>query len=324
MMYPTVRMRRLRDNPGIRSLVSETALEPRQMILPLFFDENLKSVKTTESMPGVPTYPLKDYSKIGKRLEACGVESVLLFGIPAKKDAVGSGAYDKDGVVQKAIRGLKEETELTVIADLCLCEYTDHGHCGPLSGGRVQNDETLELYAETAVSQALAGADMVAPSGMMDGQVAAIRNALDCEGFDDVPIMAYSAKFKSSFYGPFRDVACSAPGEGDRAGYQMQCGNLREAMREMELDVMEGADILMVKPALPYLDVIREARDRFDLPLAAYQVSGEYSMIKAAGGNGWVDEKALMMESLLSIRRAGADMIITYFAEEAAKVLRGL
>ncbi len=322
MMYPNVRMRRLRENPGVRALASETSLEPSQMILPVFFDERLKSIKTTDSMPGVPTYPLKGYAEIGERLEACGIKSVLVFGIPSEKDPSGSGAYADDGVVQKAVRGLKDETGLTVITDLCLCEYTDHGHCGPLDHGSVLNDETLDLYGETALSQALAGADMVSPSGMMDGQVAAIRLALDCEGFDHIPIMAYSAKFRSAFYGPFRDVACSAPGEGDRSGYQMQCGNRREAMREIELDVLEGADIIMVKPAMPYLDVIREARDRFDLPVAAYQVSGEYAMIKAAGANGWIDETQAMMESLLSIKRAGADMIITYFAEEASKLLR--
>ena len=233
-----------------------------------------------------------------------------------------SGAYEKDGVVQKAIAGLKENSDMLVIADLCLCEYTDHGHCGVLDGdGYVMNDETIELYGRTAVSQAEAGADIIAPSGMMDGQIAAIRIALDDAGFKNVPIMAYSAKFYSAYYGPFRDVANSAPGKGNRAGYQMPCGNRLEAMREIEMDVAEGADMIMVKPAGPYLDIIRDARERFDLPLAAYQVSGEYAMIKAAAQNGWIDEERIMMESLLGIKRAGADIIITYFAREAARLL---
>ncbi|MBQ5483229.1 MAG: porphobilinogen synthase [Candidatus Methanomethylophilus sp.] len=322
MYYPEVRMRRLRQSEKIRNLVAETRLHPDQFILPIFFDENIDKVKTTGSMPGVKTFPLSGYDKIASDIQDSGVNSVLVFGVPAHKDAVGSGAYARDGVVQKAIEGIKENSDMLVIADLCLCEYTDHGHCGVLDkDGCVINDDTLELYAKTAVSQADAGADIIAPSGMMDGQIAAIRAALDDAGHKNVPIMAYSAKFYSAYYGPFRDVACSAPGKGNRAGYQMQCGNRREARREIELDIAEGADMIMVKPAGPYLDIIREAADRFDMPLAAYQVSGEYAMIKAAAANGWIDEERVMMESLLGIKRAGADMIITYFAEEAARML---
>ncbi|MGI6472607.1 MAG: porphobilinogen synthase [Candidatus Methanomethylophilaceae archaeon] len=321
-MYPITRMRRLRKNNRMRNLLSETRIHPGDLILPVFFDERLTDVKTTESMPGVKTYPLKGYGDIGNGIADSGVNSVLVFGIPGKKDFIGSEAFNDEGVVQKAISGLKENSDLTVIADLCLCEYTDHGHCGVLDGnGWIENDETLELYGKTAVSQAAAGADIIAPSGMMDGQVAAIRRALDDAGFKDIPILAYSAKFFSSFYGPFRDVACSSPSSGDRAGYQMPCGNRREAMREIELDVAEGADMIMVKPAGPYLDIIRDAANSFDQPLAAYQVSGEYATIKAAAEKGWIDGDAAMMESLLSIKRAGADMIITYYAEEAARKL---
>ncbi|MDY5678628.1 MAG: porphobilinogen synthase, partial [Candidatus Methanomethylophilaceae archaeon] len=270
----------------------------------------------------VKTFPLSGYDKIASDIQESGVNTALVFGVPTHKDAVGSGAYEKDGVVQKAIAGLKENSDMLVIADLCLCEYTDHGHCGVLSDcGCVKNDETIELYGKTAVSQADAGADIIAPSGMMDGQIAAIRQALDDAGHKRVPIMAYSAKFYSAYYGPFRDVANSAPGKGNRAGYQMPCGNRKEAMREIEFDIAEGADMIMVKPAGPYLDIIRDAANTFDLPLAAYQVSGEYAMIKAAAQNGWIDEERIMMESLLGIKRAGADMIITYFAEEAARML---
>lgn len=315
-------MRRLRKNNRMRNLLSETRLHPDELILPIFFDERLTDIKTTESMPGVKTFPLKGYEDIGNGISDSGVNSVLVFGIPGEKDSVGTEAFNETGVVQKAISGLKENSDLMVIADLCLCEYTDHGHCGVLDeDGWVINDETLELYGKTAVSQAAAGADIIAPSGMMDGQVAAIRQALDDAGFKNIPIMAYSAKFFSSYYGPFRDVACSSPGSGDRAGYQMACGNRREAMREMELDVAEGADMIMVKPAGPYLDIIRDAANSFDLPIAAYQVSGEYAAIKAAAANGWLDGDAALMESLLGIKRAGADMIITYYAEEAARKL---
>lgn len=322
MTFPETRMRRLRRNKTIRDLSTETVLDSRHFIAPIFFNENLSESKTTDSMPGVTTYPLQKYTEISSGIQNNGVNSVLVFGVPKTKDCIGSQAYSEDGVVQKAIRGLKGNSDLVVIADLCMCEYTDHGHCGVIADGHVDNDRTLELYRKIAVSQADAGADMIAPSGMMDGQVAAIRSALDESGHRDVAIMAYSAKFKSSFYGPFRDLACSAPGMGDRSEYQMFCGNRREAMHEMELDVAEGADIIMVKPAMSCLDVIADARRSFNLPIAAYQVSGEYSMIKAAGMNGWIDEERVMMESLLSIKRAGADMIITYFAEQAARKLR--
>jgi len=322
MMYPEVRLRRLRQSERMRDLVAETKLNPDQFILPIFFDANISQEKTTASMPGVRTFPLKGYDSITSGMQENGVNNVLVFGVPSHKDAVGSGAYEKDGVVQKAISGIKESSDMLVIADLCLCEYTDHGHCGVLDGcGHVINDDTIELYGRTAVSQAEAGADIIAPSGMMDGQIAAIRMALDDAGFKNVPIMAYSAKFYSAYYGPFRDVANSAPGQGNRAGYQMQCGNRKEAMREIEFDIAEGADMIMVKPAGPYLDIIRDAANTFDLPLAAYQVSGEYAMIKAAAQNGWIDHDRVMMESLLGIKRAGADMIITYFAEEAARML---
>ena len=272
MMYPDVRLRRLRVNDRMRNLVAETRLHPDEFVLPIFFDANIDRMKTTGSMPGVETYPLSGYQDIAAGIQDSGVNSVLVFGVPSHKDSCGSGAYEKDGVVQKAIAGLKENSDMLVIADLCLCEYTDHGHCGVLDGdGYVMNDETIELYGRTAVSQAEAGADIIAPSGMMDGQIAAIRIALDDAGFKNVPIMAYSAKFYSAYYGPFRDVANSAPGKGNRAGYQMPCGNRLEAMREIEMDVAEGADMIMVKPAGPYLDIIRDARERFDLPLAAYQ-----------------------------------------------------
>lgn len=306
----------------MRNLLSETRLHPDDLILPIFFDERLSDVKTTESMPGVKTFPLKGYENITNDIGDSGVNSVLVFGIPENKDPVGSEAFNEQGVIQKAISGLKENSDMTVIADLCLCEYTDHGHCGLLDeDGWVKNDETLELYGKTAVSQAAAGADIIAPSGMMDGQVEAIRQALDDANFKEIPIMAYSAKFFSSYYGPFRDVAYSSPDSGDRAGYQMPGGNRREALREMELDIIEGADMIMVKPAGPYLDIIRDAANSFDLPIAAYQVSGEYAAIKAAGANGWIDEEGAMMESLLGIKRAGADMIITYYAEDAARKL---
>ena len=323
MRFPELRMRRLRKDQYMRDLVSETVLRPCDMILPLFFDENIDKDRPVASMPGVVNHPLKGYDKIGQDILSNGVRSVMVFGNPSKKDARGSQAYAKDGVSQKAIAGLKENSDLLVIADLCMCEYTDHGHCGILGvDGAVDNDKTLEYYKKIAVSQAAAGADMIAPSGMMDGQIAAIRQALDEAGFDEVPIMAYSAKFYSAYYGPFRDVACSAPGKGNRAGYQMPCGNRKEAMREIDLDVAEGCDIIMVKPAGPYLDIIRDAANTYDLPIAAYQVSGEYAMMKAAAKNGWIDEERIMMESLLGIKRAGADIIITYYAKEAARLLR--
>lgn len=322
MMYPEVRLRRLRQNQRMRNLVCETRLYPDELVLPVFFDANIDAVKTTDSMPGIPTHPLSGYDAMASKIQESGVNSVLVFGVPSHKDPAGTGAYERDGVAQKAIAGLKENSDMLVIADLCLCEYTDHGHCGVLDQcGCVRNDETIELYGRTAVSQAEAGADIIAPSGMMDGQVAAIRMALDDAGFKNVPIMAYSAKYQSAFYGPFRDIAGSAPGKGDRAGYQMAWANRKEAMREIEFDIAEGADMIMVKPAGPYLDIIREAADRYDLPLAAYQVSGEFAMIKAAAANGWIDEERIMKESLIAIKRAGADIIITYYAEDMARLL---
>lgn len=323
-MFPEDRPRRLRTNAKMRDLVRETHLDPSDFILPVFYDENLTKERYTDSMPGIPTHPLSGYEDTAQGIEGSGVGSVIVFGVPKTKDAVGSQAYAEDGVVQKAVRGLKECSDLLVIADLCMCEYTDHGHCGILDDdGYVDNDATIDIYGRIAVSQAAAGADIIAPSGMMDGQIAAIRRALDDAGFKNVPIMAYSAKYQSAYYGPFRDIACSAPGKGNRAQYQMDPANRKEAMREIEEDLAEGADIIMVKPAGPYLDVVREAADRYPVPICAYQVSGEYAMIKAASANGWVDEDRIVMESLLGIKRAGADMMITYYAEKAARMLRG-
>ena len=304
-------------------MVRENALSVDDLIAPVFVNETLGAPAEVRSMPGVIAQTPDSVIGEARRLEELNVPAALLFGVPGRKDEKGSQAWDPEGVVQKAVRAIKEDTELTVITDLCLCEYTSHGHCGVLAGGVVDNDLTLELYARTAVAQAKAGADIVAPSGMMDGQVAAIRDALDDAGFDRVAIMAYAAKYASAFYGPFRDAAHSAPSSGDRRTHQMDPANGREAMREMRADAEEGADILMVKPAMPCLDIIASARREFDVPLAAYQVSGEYAMLKAADANGWLDGRAAMVESLLSIKRAGADMMITYFAAEAAELLRG-
>ena len=317
------RPRRLRTCDNLRRMVRETRVSPDSLIYPLFLIEGENIKEPIPSLEGQWRY---SPDRVCEEIEECmtaGVKRVLLFGIPAHKDACGSSAWDPNGVVQQGIRAIKAKfPDCYVITDVCMCEYTDHGHCGVLSDcGCVKNDETIELYGRTAVSQADAGADIIAPSGMMDGQIAAIRQALDDAGHKRVPIMAYSAKFYSAYYGPFRDVANSAPGKGNRAGYQMPCGNRKEAMREIEFDIAEGADMIMVKPAGPYLDIIRDAANTFDLPLAAYQVSGEYAMIKAAAQNGWIDEERIMMESLLGIKRAGADMIITYFAEEAARML---
>jgi porphobilinogen synthase len=306
----------------VREMVCETRLSPKDLISPIFVDENITRPREIRSMPGVYNLPLDMMTAEAEESAGLGIPAILLFGIPKRKDEEGSEAWSAAGVVQRAIREIKKSTEITVIADLCLCEYTSHGHCGVVKDGYVQNDETIELYGRVAVAQARAGADMVAPSGMMDGQVSAIRRALDEAGFEDVPIMAYSAKYASAFYGPFREAAQSTPQFGDRRTHQMDPGNAREALRDMDEDLAEGADILMVKPALAYLDVIKEARVRFDVPIAAYNVSGEYSMIKAAASNGWIDHDLAMMESLISIKRAGADMIITYFAKEAAKLLR--
>jgi len=287
----------------------------------MFVNEGLSRQREIASMPGIHAHTLASLVEEAKEVEGLGVPAVLLFGVPKAKDGQGSSAWQRDGIAQRGIRELKRETGLVVIADLCLCEYTSHGHCGLVRDGTMANDETNELYARIAVSQAEAGADMVAPSGMTDGVVGAVRTALDEAGYAHIPIMAYSAKYASSFYGPFREAAESLPRFGDRRTHQMDPANAREALREMELDVQEGADVLMVKPALAYLDVLARARARFDMPLAAYNVSGEYSMVKAAAERGWLDGERAMEEALLSIKRAGADVIITYFAKEMAKAL---
>jgi porphobilinogen synthase len=287
----------------------------------MFVNEGLSRQREIASMPGIHAHTLASLVEEAKEVEGLGVPAVLLFGVPKAKDGQGSSAWQRDGIAQRGIRELKRETGLVVIADLCLCEYTSHGHCGLVRDGTMANDETNELYARIAVSQAEAGADMVAPSGMTDGVVGAVRTALDEAGYAHIPIMAYSAKYASSFYGPFREAAESLPRFGDRRTHQMDPANAREALREMELDVQEGADVLMVKPALAYLDVLVRARARFDMPLAAYNVSGEYSMVKAAAERGWLDGERAMEEALLSIKRAGADVIITYFAKEMAKAL---
>jgi porphobilinogen synthase len=312
-------MRRLRRTVGLRDLVRETELEPGHLIQPLFVVAGEGVREPVSSMPGVERFSINELVAEASELLAVGIKSVILFGIPSAKDESGSGAYDDEGVVQLAIRALKEaHPELTVITDVCLCEYTSHGHCGFVRDGEVDNDITVELLAKTAISHAEAGADVVAPSDMMDGRIGMIRHQLDEEGHPEVPIIAYSAKYASAFYGPFREAAESTPGFGDRRGYQMNPANVREALREVRLDVEEGADMVMVKPALPYLDVIRAVREDVDLPIAAYQVSGEYSMLKAAATNGWIDERTAALEALTAIRRAGADVILTYFAKEAA------
>ncbi len=324
MHFPEYRARRLRRTETLRSMVREVQLDVQDLILP-FFAHHGKGVKNPlPSMPGhyqlSPDLLLKELKEPVER----GIPAVLLFGIPEKKDSVGSDAYAKNGIVQQAVRRIKDAyPDLVLITDVCLCEYTDHGHCGVIRNRDVDNDETLELLAKSAVSHAQAGADIVAPSDMMDGRVAAIREGLDEAGFDWLPILAYSAKYASGFYGPFRDAAQSAPKFGDRRSYQMDPANSDEAIREVAMDVEEGADMIMVKPALPYLDVIWRVRNAFDLPLAAYNVSGEFAMIKAAAKNGWIDGDRCMMEALTSIKRAGADLIISYHALEAARILQG-
>lgn len=322
MVFPEYRPRRLRKNNSFRALIRETHLSPHQFILPLFVMPGKKKKEEIPSMPGVFRMSVDMLAQEAEECLKVGVNSVILFGLPEKKDGVGSGAHAKNGIIQTAIRELKRKVpELLVITDVCLCEYTDHGHCGCLIDNTVDNDATLQILAKAALSHAEAGADMVAPSDMMDGRVAEIRAILDENNFDSIPIMSYAVKYASAFYGPFRDAADCAPQFGDRKSYQMDPANSREAIREATLDVDEGADILMVKPAVAYLDIISRLRDEFDLPIAAYHVSGEYAMIKAAAAKGWIDEAKVMEETLLSIRRAGADIILTYYAKEMAKRL---
>ena len=321
-MFPYHRPRRLRKNQTIRRMVRETSLSPDDLIYPLFVTYGKSVRKEIKSMPGCFQESVDMVVRHAKEVYSLGIPAVLLFGIPEHKDEIGSGAFDPKGVVQKAITAIKNKVpELYVITDVCMCEYTSHGHCGVIEKGDVKNDPTLELLAKEAVSHARAGADMVAPSDMMDGRVGAIRAALDDEGLSETPIMSYAAKYASSFYGPFREAAESTPQFGDRRSYQMDPSNRREALREVALDIDEGADIVMVKPAMTYLDIISDVRESFALPVAAYNVSGEYSVIKAAAKLGWIDEQRAMMEVLTSIKRAGADLILTYFAKDAAKVL---
>jgi porphobilinogen synthase len=321
--FPATRMRRLRRTKTLRDLVRETELSPQHLIQPLFVVAGEGVREQVPSMPGIDRFSINEVVAEATELEAAGIKATILFGIPSSKDELASGAYDDEGVIQMAVRALKEaHPECLVITDVCLCEYTSHGHCGFVRDGEVDNDITLELLAKTAISHADAGADAVAPSDMMDGRIGAIRHQLDEEGHANTPIIAYSAKYASAFYGPFRDAAESTPEFGDRHGYQMDPANAREAVREVRLDIEEGADMVVIKPALPYLDVIHRVRHEFELPIAAYHVSGEYSMLKAAAANGWIDDRAAALESLTAIRRAGADMIVTYYAKEAATWLR--
>lgn len=322
MAFPRYRARRLREQEGMRRLVQETTLAPRDFILPLFVVPGHQVRQEIASLPGQCHLSVDQAVEEAREVADSGLLAVLLFGLPERKDAVGREAYSATGIVQQAIRAIKQAVpSLLVITDVCLCEYTDHGHCGVVEGERIVNDLTLDLLCETAVSHVEAGVDMVAPSDMMDGRVGAIREALDAKGYQQVPIMAYAAKYASSFYGPFRDAVESAPQFGDRRSYQMDPPNVREALREVRLDIEEGADIVMVKPALPYLDVIYRVRQLTDLPLAAYNVSGEFAMIKAAAQRGWLDEERAMLEALTGIKRSGADIIITYFAKAAVHLL---
>jgi porphobilinogen synthase len=322
MHFPAYRPRRLRKNEKLRQLIRETTLTPGNLIYPLFVGPGTNVIRPVSSMPGIAQLSVDRAVVECREAAALGIPAVILFGIPETKDALGSEASIIDGVVQQAIRSIKDNVpDLLVVTDVCLCEYTDHGHCGLIKNGAVDNDSTLELLAQEALSHARAGADIVAPSDMMDGRVGAIRRVLDSKGFDQVAIMAYAAKYASGFYGPFREAAESTPQFGDRRSYQMDPANSDEALREVELDIQEGADIVMVKPALAYLDVIYRVKEQFGYPVAAYSVSGEYSMIKAAGIAGWIDEERIMLEVLLSIRRAGADMILTYFAKQLARAL---
>lgn len=313
------RHRRLRSNVTMRNMVRETSVQKDDLIYPMFVTDGVDKKKEVSSMPGIYQWSLDRIDEELASVAELGIPAVLLFGVPDSKDAVGSSAYDDHGIVQRAIAHIKEhDPSLLVIADTCLCEFTDHGHCGVIEGGEIVNDTSLELLVKTAVSQARAGADIIAPSNMMDGFVAAIRHGLDEAGFEHVPVMSYAVKYASAFFGPFREAAESAPAFGDRNTYQMDPANRLEAVREAESDVEEGADFLMVKPALPYLDIVRELKDRFPLPLVTYNVSGEFSMIKAAAANGWIDEKGVVLEAMTAMKRAGADIIITYFAKDVA------
>jgi porphobilinogen synthase len=328
MSFPEIRMRRLRRNESLRALVRETTLEPGDLIYPLFICPGKGVRNAVSSMPGVFNLSIDEAVREAEDAAALGIGGLLLFGLPESKDEQATIAWADDGIVQNALRALKQSSaskKLVLMADACLCEYTSHGHCGVIRQAgeewEVENDPSLELLAKTAVSQARAGADVVAPSDMMDGRVAAIRKGLDGAGFSNTPILSYASKFASAFYGPFREAADSAPQFGDRRSYQMDGANAREAMREIELDLAEGADMILMKPAMPYLDIVRAARDRFDVPMGAYQVSGEYSMLHAAFQRGWLDQNRTILESLVGIRRAGADFIVTYFAKDAAKLL---
>jgi len=314
------RFRRLRYNPIVRNMVRETVLTKHDLVYPLFVVPGKNIKNPVKSMPGVFQFSIENLVEECKEVRDLGLPAVILFGIPEQKDEQGSDAYNPAGIIQQAIRAIKKDiNDLLVITDVCLCEYTSHGHCGILAGEDILNDETIAVLAKEAVSHVEAGADMVAPSDMMDGRVLAIRKALDYKGYDKIPILSYAAKYASGYYGPFRDAAESTPAFGDRRSHQMDIGNINEALREVEADIEEGADIVMVKPAGPYLDVIRKVKDKFGMPTAAYQVSGEYSMIKAAGQNDWIDEERVMIESLTSIKRAGADIILTYFAKDLAR-----
>jgi porphobilinogen synthase len=324
MEFPAYRPRRLRRNEKIRALVRETTLSPDNLIYPIFVGPGKNKAQPVSSMPGVAQLSVDLAVKECEEIDALGIPAVILFGIPDHKDSLGTEAYAVSGIVQQAIRAVKEKVpELLVITDVCLCEYTDHGHCGVIKNGDVDNDSTLELLAKEALSHARAGADIVAPSDMMDGRVGAIRQSLDQNGFEQIAIMAYAAKYASGFYGPFREAAESTPQFGDRRSYQMDPANADEALREVELDIREGADIVIVKPAMAYLDIVYRVKQKFGYPVAAYNVSGEYSMIKAAGQNGWIDEERIMLEVLFAIKRAGADMILTYFAKDVARLWFG-
>jgi porphobilinogen synthase len=321
--FPIQRLRRLRYNPLVREMIAETALSVKDFIMPLFVVPGNNIKNEIKSMPGNYHLSVDNLVKECKEIEGLGVPAIILFGIPSHKDETGSEAYDDNGIIQQAVRAIKKECKnLLVITDVCMCEYTSHGHCGVLNGEEILNDETNLLLAKEALSHVKAGADMVAPSDMMDGRIAVIRKTLDDNGYYKIPIMSYAAKYASGYYGPFRDAADSTPAFGDRRSHQMDIRNSNEALREVESDIQEGADIVMVKPAGPYLDVLYRVKKKFGMPTAAYQVSGEFAMIKAAGQNGWIDEERVMMESLFAIKRAGADMIITYFSKDAAKIIK--